>query len=152
MNLATWVPGIPSQLSADAGHCIHTAQKMAARQNSTPKAHDEAPSPEHQDVAVPDYPKNSKSWLSMPPSLRGNGGHGPHPNLPEVPWRTLCMDMPHGSQFDPEAYGSHVPAEFAGRFRVSVLLVILSKADGLILQHVNMPVSTENTTTFSYEC
>ncbi|KAF5137668.1 hypothetical protein E5D57_001447 [Metarhizium anisopliae] len=55
-----------------------------------------------------------KSWLPMPPSLRGNGGHGPHPNLPEVPWRTLCMEMPYGSQFDPEAYGSHVPAEFAG--------------------------------------
>ncbi|KHO11650.1 lariat debranching enzyme [Metarhizium robertsii ARSEF 23] len=56
--------------------------------------------------------------------------------------------MPHGSQFDPEAYGSHVPAEFAGRFRVFMLLVILSEVDGLILQDLNMPVSTENTTTF----
>ncbi|KAH0593397.1 hypothetical protein MHUMG1_08854 [Metarhizium humberi] len=93
-----------------------------------------------------------KSWLSMLPSLRGNGEHGPHPNLPEVPWRTMCMDMPYGSQFDPEAYGSHVPAEFAGQFRVFMLLVILSDVDGLILQDVNMPVSTENTTTFSYEC
>ncbi|KID62129.1 uncharacterized protein G6M90_00g051460 [Metarhizium brunneum] len=56
--------------------------------------------------------------------------------------------MPYGSQFDPEACGSHVPAEFAGRSRVSVLLVILSEVDGLILQHVNMPVSAENTTKF----
>ncbi|KID63490.1 Ankyrin and HET domain protein, partial [Metarhizium hybridum] len=120
---------------------------MAARQNSTPKAHDEAPSPERQ-VVAPDYPKNSKSWLSMLPSLRGNGGHGPHPNLPEVPWRTLCMDMPHGSQFDPEAYGSRVLVEFAGRFRIFMLLVVLSEVDGLILQHVNMLVSTEDTTTF----
>ncbi|KID98744.1 Ankyrin and HET domain protein, partial [Metarhizium majus ARSEF 297] len=89
-----------------------------------------------------------KSWLSMLPSLRGNGGHGHHPNLPEVLWRTLCMDMPYGSQFDPEAYGSHIPAEFAGQFRVFMLLVIFPEADRLILKHLSMPVSIKNTTTF----
>lgn len=63
-NPPTWVPDsslpamnrIPSQLSANAGHCIRTAQKMAARQNLKFKAHDEAPSPERQ-VVAPDYPR-----------------------------------------------------------------------------------------------
>lgn len=56
--------------------------------------------------------------------------------------------MPYGSQFDPEAYGSHVPAEFAGQFRTFMLLVILSEVDGLILQHSSMPVSIKNSKTF----
>lgn len=159
-NLPTWVPdfslpainGIPSQFSADAGLAytspentpdsttlhvqgtkVGTISRVSGRRGTGPS----------------EKLLFDSSWLTMLLSLRDNGGYGPNPNLSEILWRTLCMDMSYGSQFDPEAYGSHAPAEFASQFQTFMLLIILSEADRLTLQHLDLPISTKNSVIFS---
>jgi hypothetical protein len=159
-SLPTWVPdfslpainGIPGQFSADAGLAY-----------SPPESTPESNSLHVQGAKVGTVSRVSgrrgtgpsekllfdKSWLSMLLSLRENGGYGAQPNLCEILWRTLCMDMSYGSQFDPEAYGSHAPAEFGPQFRIFMLLIILSEADRLVLQHLDLPVSNRSSVTLT---
>lgn len=157
-DLPSWVPdfslpainGIPSQFSADAGLVYRPPEERANANNlhvQGTKIGNISRVSGRRGTGPSEKLLFDTSWLSMLLSLREKTSS--NTNLSEILWRTLCMDMSYGSQFDPEAYGSHAPDDFALQFRTFILLIILSEADRLILQHLNLPLSTKNKLIFS---
>ncbi|KAJ6440201.1 ankyrin and HET domain-containingprotein [Purpureocillium lavendulum] len=84
-----------------------------------------------------------RSWLTLPLSLRENGGYGENPCLSSILWTTLCMNMSAGSLFDTELYGDKAPLEQGIDFRYFVILLILAAADGKIREKLGLEITTD---------
>ena len=91
-----------------------------------------------------------RSWLTLPLSIRPEGGQKCKYLLSQMLWQTLCMDMSSGSMFDPSLYGDRAPDDLGIHFHFFLLLLILAAADGKIREKLGLEHTTEHVLIYSH--
>ncbi|KAM5363563.1 hypothetical protein ACJZ2D_011947 [Fusarium nematophilum] len=76
------------------------------------------------------------SWLKMALSLKLEWQD--EELISSILWRTLCMDMSYGSFYDAKKFGPRAPADFGHQFKILMLLMVLSRADGLVAKNAGI--------------